>query len=139
MLHAIFLLLTAPAGGPIELAQLSIEQRVIIRVPLMPAPRAPSPPPPPVQWEEKKGPRCIAIRSIRAAAVDARRGIDIILHNDHRYRARLERACRPTDFYSGFYIEPTADKSLCAERDIVRSRSGMVCEITGFKRLVPKD
>lgn len=139
MFHAVFLLLTAPASEPVELAQLSIEQRVIIRVPMAPPPRAAVPSPPPLRWEEKKGPRCIAIRSIRAAAVDARRGIDIILHNNHRYRARLERSCPPAGFYSGFYIEPPADKSLCAGRDIVRSRSGMICEITSFKELVAED
>jgi hypothetical protein len=134
---AIFLLLTPSGDAPVELAQLSIEQRVIIRVPLARPLRAP--PPAAVEWEEKKGPRCVAIRSIRQAAITSRNGVDLILSNSHRYRARMNKGCRSADFFSGFYLEPSGDGSLCAGRDNIQSRSGMECEIVSFKRLVPDE
>lgn len=138
------LLMLAPARDPlqfgrVELAQLTIEQRVIIRVPLArPSNRQPAPPPA-VKLKEKKGPQCLAIRSIRAAGVSARSGIDLILSNGDRYRARLEKGCRAVDFWSGFYIEPTKDGSLCAERDPIQARGGTECEITAFRHLVEDD
>ena len=139
-------LLLAPMGvsfadAPVELAQLTIERRVIIRVPLVAQPRAgrPAPPPPsPEDWDEKKGPRCIAIRSIRSAALGARNSVDLILTNSQRYRARFGKQCRAADFYAGFYIEPTDDGSLCAGRDDIQARSGMACEVDSFRRLVPE-
>lgn len=138
---AIFLLLaSAPdVGKPVELAQLTIEQRVIIRVPLLSPPRrrAPEPPPPPAQWREKKGPKCLDIRALRGASIVTPDGLDLILANQERYRAQLERTCRSIDFYAGFYIEPTEDGHLCASRDSLQARGGMSCQIAGFRRLIP--
>ncbi|WP_413818517.1 hypothetical protein [Sphingobium sp.] len=138
---AIALLLVPMAGAaPVELAQVTIEQRVIIRVPVVRQPRSgrPVPPPRPQEWDEKKGPRCVAIRSIASAALGDRNSVDLILSNNQRYRARLARRCRSADFYSGFYIEPSDDGSLCAGRDAIQARSGPSCEVDSFKRLVPE-
>lgn len=87
-------------------------------------------------WEERKGPRCVALRSIRAAAIVVRNGVDLILSDQHRYRARLEKGCDAVGFYSGFYVEPHADGSLCSARDELQARSGMSCAIDSFKRLI---
>lgn len=135
------MLLAAPVGEPVDLAQLTIERRVIIRVPMArrggPAPR--SAPPPADRWEEKKGPRCIALRSIRSASIVGRGGVDLTLADDHRYRARLERGCDSAGFYSGFYVEPDEDGSLCSGRDELKARSGTSCAIDSFRRLVAPD
>lgn len=128
-----------------ELAQLVIEERVIIRVPMQrhgsahsgPARRAPPPPAPPGGWREEKGPHCIAIRKVRGAAITSAHGVDLLLAGRERLRARLGRECRAADFYSGFYIRPSADGTLCAGRDRILSRSGMDCEIVAIRRLVP--
>lgn len=122
-----------------EFAQLTVEQRVIIRVPLVAPPRRgrPAPPPEPEEWDEKKGPRCVAIRSIRSADLTDRNSVDLILSNGQRYRARFGRHCPSAAFYSGFYVEPADDGSLCAGRDDIKSRSGISCEVESFKRLVP--
>ncbi len=124
-------------GGSVQLAQLTIEQRLIIRIPLVP-PRPPVAPrrEKPVKWKEKKGPQCIALRSIRGAEVVTSSGIDLILLNGQRYRARLERGCQAIDFYSGFYIEPSEDRALCAGRDDLQARGGASCEIDSFRQLV---
>ncbi len=141
MLHSVLLLLLAPGTAPVQWAQLTIEQRVIIRVPMARPARAPErpAPPPKVEWDEKKGPKCVALRSIRSAMITVPDGIDLVLADNHRYRARLERGCRSTGFYSGFYVEPDEDGSLCAGRDELQARSGLSCEIDSFKRLVAAD
>lgn len=125
-----------PAGG-VELAQLTIEQRVIIRVPLArPSGRVAEAAPPRIEWEEKKGPKCIALRSIRRATITSPSGVDLILLDSKRYRAKLGRGCRSADFWSGFYVEPSKDGSLCAGRDSIQARTGLTCEIHDFKKLV---
>lgn len=130
-------LLLAPVsgGGPVEMAQLTIEQHVIIRVPLdRPARREKAPPP--VRLKEKKGPKCVPIRTMRAAAVSAEDSLDILMADGRRYRARLEHGCRAVDFWSGFYIEPTEDGALCAGRDVIQARGGTECGIDVFRLLV---
>lgn len=138
LVHTILLLLAAPAAAPVQWAQLTIEQRVIIRVPMAKGSRAPAriTPQDNDRWEEKKGPRCVALRSIRAASIVVANGVDLILADNHRYRARLERGCSAASFYSGFYVEPDEDGSLCSGRDELQARSGLSCAIDSFKRLV---
>lgn len=137
LLHSVLLLLVAPTAGPVQMAQMSIEQRVIIRVPMAKKGRAPARIAPQAgrEWKERKGPRCIALRSIRSASVVVGHGVDLLLADNHRYRARLERGCNSTGFYSGFYVEPDDDGSLCSGRDELQARSGLSCVIDSFRRL----
>ncbi|HKY80916.1 MAG TPA: hypothetical protein VJM09_05520 [Sphingobium sp.] len=137
MLHSVLLLLIAPHGEPVQLAQLAIEQRVIVRVPMVKKGRAPARIVPQVrsEWKERKGPRCVALRSIRSATIAVGNGIDLLLADNHRYRARLERGCNSMGFYSGFYVEPDDDGSLCSGRDELQARSGLSCAIDSFRRL----
>ncbi|MEC3911027.1 hypothetical protein U5A82_11260 [Sphingobium sp. CR2-8] len=139
MVHSILLLLSASTGDPVQWAQLSIQQRVIIRVPM--ARKGPTParitPDARDAWEEKKGPRCVALRSIRGASIVVKNGVDLLLADNHRYRARLEKGCDSIGFYSGFYVEPDEDGSLCSGRDELQARSGLSCAVDSFRRLVP--
>ncbi len=138
---------------PVELAQMTIEQRVIIRVPMVrpgmpqspegkaPRGRTDLPPPPPakpMKWEERKGPKCLQLGQVRAAMISSSHGVDLVLRDATRMRARLSRECRPEDLYSGFYIQPNEDGSLCAGRDRLLARSGANCRITEFRRLMPE-
>lgn len=141
MVHSILLLLSASTGDPVQWAQLSIQQRVIIRVPMARKGKAPARIAPESQnrWEEKKGPRCVALRSIRGANIVVANGVDLLLADNHRYRARLEKGCDSIGFYSGFYVEPDEDGSLCSGRDELQARSGLNCGIDSFRRLIPID
>lgn len=141
MLQSVLLLLTTPLAEPVQWAQLEIERRVIIRVPMSRKGRAPARVRPDVQsnWKEKKGPRCIALRSIRSASIIVANGVDLLLADNHRYRAKLRRGCNSLGFYSGFYVEPDDDGSLCSGRDELQARSGLSCEIESFRRLVAVD
>jgi len=112
--------------------QMTIRERVIVKVPMRTPPRQP------IEWREKKGPRCIPMGGIRAAAIDEQEHVDFVLTGGTRIRARLEDSCPALDFYSGFYLRPGEDAQLCADRDTIHSRSGGECRITRFRKLVPK-
>lgn len=141
MFHSVLLLLVAPAGEPVQFAQLTIQQRVIVRVPMTRKGKAPARIAADArnQWKEKKGPRCVALRSIRSASVVVDHGVDLLLADNHRYRAKLERGCHSMGFYSGFYVEPDDDGSLCSGRDALQARSGLSCGIDHIRRLEPAD
>ena len=133
------LLLVAATGGaapaqdgsrPVVVAQMSIEQSLIVRVPR----RTPIKP---LKWKSKKGPKCVPMAAIAGAAVVAEDAIDLVLRGGQRLRAHFSSNCPALDYYSGFYILPTEDGNICADRDVIRTRSGGQCEITKFRRLIP--
>jgi len=128
---------------PVQLAQLSIEQRVIIRIPTMPTPPTPSESqagtrPPAVEWKESKGrsPRCLPLNLIRAAVINSENGVTMVVSARERYRTHFARSCRPADFYAGFYVSPNEDGVLCAGRDTLHARNGSACQIERFSRMV---
>jgi len=130
-----------PAGRTGDtITAITIQQRMIIRVPRMPPGPAPAriAAASPIRWAEKKAPKCVALIDLAAASVTNTESVDLILNGGRRLRAGLGSDCRALDFYSGFYVRMTADEKLCAGRDAFRSRSGGECRIKGFKALVPK-
>lgn len=124
----------------VQFAQLTIHERLIIRIPrVSPGPaRGVAPAQSPIRWEEKKGPACIAVTALTGAAVDREGEVDLVVGGTRRIRAKLDDDCPTLDFYRGFYLKPTADGQLCAKRDGIRSRSGAYCAITRYRLLVPK-
>lgn len=125
-----------PSGT--QWAQLSIHERIVIRIPRIR--REPPPPPaepPPVRWIEKRGARCLPADGIVGALVSSPGRVDIVMDDGQRARALLETDCPALDYYLGFYIKPTTDGQVCAGRDAIRSRSGAMCPIRAFRRLVP--
>ena len=121
--------------GGVEMAQLSIHQRIVIRIPRM-APR-PLPKATPTRWKEKRGPDCIAAADLAGAMVTSPGAVDLVLIGGRRLRAKLDGDCGPLDFYSGFYIKPAGDGKVCADRDVIRARSGAACQIDVFRLLKP--
>lgn len=126
---AVALLLAGSADDPVLLAQLTVRQQIIIRVPTRQRPA------PPMQWQEKNGPKCIPAGGLAGAQI-SREGVDLLLKGGARVRAKLSR-CPPLDYYSGFYIRPGLDGRVCQDRDTIRVRSGGSCEIDRFRLLVP--
>jgi hypothetical protein len=128
----------APAGAssadPIQFAQVMIREQILIRVP----PRA-VPPQPIVEWKEDKGPKCVGMSSIAGAGLVGQSSVDLILKDRSRVRAKLEKSCPALDYYYGFYIRPSSDGQICADRDAIRSRMGGQCEIEKFRSLSEKD
>lgn len=148
VLPSLLLLLTLPgAAWPsaeqidgMELAQLTIRQRIVIRIPV-PNGRAPSypiPRPPRPAMEEHKGPRCVAIETLAGSGVARTDSVDLALTDGRLLRAKLGDNCPALDFYAGVYVKPARDGTLCAKRDVIRARSGRACAISSFKTLKPK-
>ena len=119
---------------PVEMAQLTIRQRIVIRVPAAPYAAPPSPPMR-MRWKEKGGPKCIPMNGLAAAAIFKADAVDLMLRGGKRLRARLDDECPALDFYSGFYIMPSADGKICAGRDMIHSRAGGKCGIAKFRTL----
>lgn len=127
-----------PVLQGVELAQLTIRERVIIRVRRMAAPvisdrRAPLPRP--VRWKEKHGPKCLAPAHVVGAMVSTPTTVDLVQDNGARMRAKLDRDCDALSYYANFYIRPGADGLICADRDAIRTRSGGSCTIAKFRVL----
>lgn len=136
-----FALLASVGPAPaLTIAQVSVRERIIIRVPKLP-PRALRAangrivPPKPIAWKESKGPRCLALRSLAGAAIASPSSVDLVLRGGARYRAKLERGCPALDFYRGFYLKPNRDGQVCADRDMLHDRSGNQCEVAVFRTL----
>jgi len=124
------------AADGVTVTQFSFHQRIVIRVPrITPAPRLRAAP---VRYKEKHGPRCIAAADLRGAMIASDNAIDLVLNGGRRLRAKLDSDCGPLDFYSGFYIKPAADGTVCADRDVIRARSGAACQINVFRTLKPQ-
>ncbi|CAN5492317.1 hypothetical protein BH09PSE4_BH09PSE4_09390 [soil metagenome] len=145
---AMLLVLAAPAAEEgdgqqrMSIGQITIHERIIVRVPTIPVGRQPMSgnplPPSPATYAEKKGPKCVAVKALAGAAITRTDSVDFVLTGGKRMRAKLGDDCPALDFYSGFYLKPSADGMICADRDSVRSRSGDQCPIDAFKTLVPK-
>lgn len=123
----------APEPDAIQSAQVTIHERIIMRLPRL-GPRKPDRP---IVWKEKHGPKCVAAADLAGAMVTRPDAVDLVLNGGARIRARLDNDCGPLDYYDGFYIKPAADGMICADRDVIRARSGAACQIDSFRRLVP--
>lgn len=134
---AALIALVVPAAAAMDIdgggqaARLTIHERLIVRVPRL----ARHPDPTPVQWKEHHGPKCIDATDLAGAIVSAPLTVDLVLTGNRRVRARLDGDCMPLDFYGGFYVQAGSDGMVCADRDVIRSRSGAACEIDAFRRL----
>lgn len=127
--------------APTRVAQVRIQQHIVIRVPRPdPVRRVAAPPPaplPPIAWVEKRADDCIAAESLSGAAIIRSDSVDLVLSGGRRVRAKLGNECPALDFYAGFYVKPNKDGKLCAKRDVFRSRSGGECRIKSFRTLMP--
>ena len=111
-----------------------VREQIIVRVPVRAREVAP-PSASLIRWREGRGPKCLDAREIVAATMLSENSVDLILRDKRRVRARLSSRCPALDYYYGFYIRPTADGKVCAERDIIRSRMGGQCGIERFRAL----
>jgi hypothetical protein len=124
-----------------RLAQVRIQQHIVIRVPRPDAMRrisAPAAPLPPIAWVEKNADKCVELTRLAGAAITRPDSVDLVLAGGKRVRAKLGKECPALDFYSGFYVKPTKDGMVCAKRDTFRSRSGGECQIKQFRTLIPE-
>jgi hypothetical protein len=133
---------SAPASlNGMRVAQVRIQQHIVIRVPRPDAIRrisAPAAPLPPIAWVEKDSDKCVQMNRLAGAAITRSDSVDLVMAGGKRIRAKLGKECPALDFYSGFYVKPTKDGMVCAKRDTFRSRAGGECQIKAFRTLIPE-
>lgn len=134
---------------PEILAQVRIEQRIIIRVPRqslsrsslmaeLPPPRRAQRPEPP-KFERRKFGKCLAMRDVSGVRVINDDMLVLFMRDQRMIEAELEKSCRAREFYQGFYMERSSDGRLCVDRDLLQARSGSKCEVNKLRQLVPED
>ena len=89
-----------------------------------------------LRFEEGDSTDCVVISDIAGVRTGSGDRLVLILQNESLISARLEKSCRARDFYSGFYIERRADGKMCRNRDKLRSRTGVMCELNRMSELV---
>jgi hypothetical protein len=118
----------------VQVAQMMIQQRIIIRVPAV---NPPSPPHRPIRLKEVKGPKCVTLNQLAGASIGQNDAVDLFMRGGMRLRAQLDDDCPALDYYAGFYIAPTADGKVCQRRDMLHTRAGQQCRVKRFYLLVP--
>lgn len=131
LVTALFAASEAPPAPSEGVRTMTVEERLIIRVPVAPRPRVR------VRWEEEKGPKCIPAGAIAGAFLSGPDSIDFVMRGRRLVRAKFDSDCEGLDFWGGFYMQPE-DRRICADRDVIRSRVGGSCRIEKFRSLVPK-
>ena len=111
-----------------------IEQQLVIRIPVQPRSSEP------LQWEMRKGPKCLPADALAGATLSGPNSIDFLINDGRRLsrvRAVMNESCPALDFYGGFYVQPQ-DQRICREREQMRSRAGTGCTVYRFYELVPR-
>lgn len=130
---------TAPDARPSpplpQFAQMIIERRTVIRI--TPHEQRRRIPVNLRDWREQSTSKCFPISMLAGIVISRPDSIDMVLRGGRLVRARLEKGCPSIDFYSGFYLKPTSDGLLCADRDTIHSRAGGACEVDKFRILLP--
>ena len=138
--------------------QVRIEQRVIIRIAPAPVGRAQGPEPrrgmpdwrrnmfsdlPPrfagPRFEQRRTAQCVPVSGIAGVKVTEENKLVLFMRDQKMIGTALDKACNPRDFYSGFYLERSADGMLCAGRDTLHARSGANCALGKLHQLVEID
>jgi hypothetical protein len=129
---------------PMAAEQVSIEQRVTVRIGPRPAPMPvdtmmfdtePEAGQSPAFVERRIG-KCLPIAAIAGVQPLSNAKLLLILHDRRMITAKLEKGCQGRQFYSGFIVSRSSDGQICTGRDALLSRSGTSCQVTGFSQLV---
>ena len=123
--------------------QVRIERRVVIRVtPVAPQremladlPRAPLA----SRFSERKVGKCVPVAGIAGVQIGGDDRLMLFMRDQRLIGAKLDKACRARDFYSGFYVERSKDGKLCVDRDMIHSRSGTSCSLSRLRQLIAVD
>ncbi|QIQ85825.1 hypothetical protein [Erythrobacter sp.] len=122
--------------------QVRIEQRVVVRIsPARPTTRQQLLATLPreevaTRYEERKMAKCLPVERIAGVQTGSGNRLVLFLKDKRMVTVNLEKTCRARDFYSGFYVEKNEDGKLCVDRDRIKSRTGLKCEVERMRQLV---
>ena len=131
LIPALFGFSADPPADEQVVRRVVIQNEVIFRIPIRPRVSRP------VEWVERKGPKCIPANLLAGALLSGPSSIDFVLKNRQVVRAKMDSDCPALDFYGRLYLQPD-DDFICAKREVIRSRVGGSCRIEKFKTLVPQ-
>ena len=135
-----------PMAQPVA-EQVSIQQRVTIRINPRPAPM-------PLEASmfdnglgggrepriiERRFAKCVPMNTILGIQPVSSSRLLFILRDDRLITAQLSKGCQAREFYSGLILKRSADGQVCVDRDELFSRSGATCQVTGFRQLIQLD
>ncbi len=135
----------SPPVAPEPAEQVSIEQRVTIRINPRPAPMpdgpdmAVGPMSREPRFAERKMGKCVPLAGIAGMQPASSNTLLLIMRDDRLVTAQLQKGCQAREFYAGMVVKRAADGQLCVDRDTLMSRSGANCQVTAFRQLVPLD
>ena len=129
---------------PENAEQVSIQQRVTIRVSPRSAPMPMNPMLFDNEMDSAHGPRfverkigdCLPIAAIAGVQPIDNSRLLLTLNDRRMITVKLEKGCQGREFYSGFIVARNADAQICVKRDRLQSRSGTACQVTGFRQLI---
>jgi len=122
--------------------QVRIEQRVVIRIsPQRPSARQQLLATLPreeieTRYEERKMDKCVPVERIAGVQTGSGNRLLLFLTDKRMVTVNLEKSCHARDFYSGFYVERSEDGKFCVDRDKIKSRTGVMCEVERMRQLV---
>lgn len=131
LIPALFAAIADPPAENQAVRRVIVHDEVIFRIPIRPRVSRP------VEWVERKGPKCIPANMLAGAILSPPSSIDFVLRNRQMVRAKMDSDCPALDFYGSFYLQPD-DDYICAKRETIHIRSGGSCRIEKFKWLVPQ-
>lgn len=130
------------ASTPPAAEQVSIEQRVTIRINPRPAPTRMGVPfmdeASPRFMERKLG-KCVQLNAVAGIQPVSRDKLLLIMRDERLITAQLEKGCQAREFYSGLIVNRAEDGQMCVKREALMSRSGAKCQVIAFRELVPLD
>ena len=89
-------------------------------------------------FDERKMGKCVAVGGIAGVQIGGDDKLMLFMRDQRIVSATLEKACSARDFYSGFYIERSADGMLCVDRDKLQSRTGANCGVRRLRQLIER-
>lgn len=130
----------SPAAVP-EQDQVSVNQRVTVRISTRPAPMPMDPaaldPERGSRFYERKMGKCLPLADIAGIQPVSDSRLLFILRDDRLVSVQLQKGCQAREFYSGLIVKRPEDGQLCVKRDALLSRSGASCQVSSFRQLVP--
>lgn len=123
--------------------QVSIEQRVTIRItphpaalPLNPSVIGQESDGGAARYIERKIGKCVPVESIRSVKPVGGGKLLLLMRDRRMLTAELKKGCQARDYYSGFLVAKNSDGMICTGRDELRARSGLSCQVSGFRQIV---
>lgn len=86
--------------------------------------------------QERQLRRCVSMANVAGVQSGPQNRLILFMRDRRIVSAALEKTCNARDFYSGFYVERTADGLFCTGRDTLQSRTGASCGVRRFATLV---